>query len=103
MFGNFWSSTLDTDTLQVVRFSNSTTYNSSPYNRSMSSMQEVWLKVDDDGSSLTFSYSMDGGAWIQVHTETHATWLAAPDQVGFGFTTATLGPMAMGVLHYSEA
>jgi hypothetical protein len=46
-------------------------------------MGSLFLRIKDDGTTYTFSYSFDGVAWRQFTTMTRAAWLTDPNQVGF--------------------
>lgn len=41
------------------------------------------LRMTDDGTNLTFFLSPNGFDWVQMYTETRATWCANPTQVGW--------------------
>lgn len=45
----------------------------------------VWLKLTDDNTNQTFSYSLDGNAYIQVLQETRTTFLT-PSDIGIVIT-----------------
>ena len=42
-----------------------------------------WLKVADDGTNLTLSYSFDGVNYLTALTQARTTFLT-PDHIGFG-------------------
>lgn len=43
----------------------------------------LWCQLENDGTNLNYSVSIDGINWYQLHTELLATWFTtAPDQVG---------------------
>lgn len=42
----------------------------------------IYLRITNDGTNLNFSASNDGVNWLQVWTETIATFISAVDQVG---------------------
>ena len=50
----------------------------------------LWLRIADDGTTYTFSFSADGQNFVTIYTLTHAAaitagyWTSAPDQIGFG-------------------
>jgi hypothetical protein len=63
----------------------------------------LMLKVVDDGTSLYFKISIDGGAyWHQIHTETRATFLANPDEIGFAVNTQNSKEVLLNVYSIVE-
>jgi hypothetical protein len=54
-----------------------------------------WLRISNDGTTLTFQCSPDGDNWFTYTTEALATYITATggsvDEVGFGTTTQNAG------------
>lgn len=42
----------------------------------------IWLRGKDDGTNLVFYTSSDGVHWVQLYTETRASFLGTPDSIG---------------------
>jgi hypothetical protein len=43
----------------------------------------IWLRLADDGTTRTFSTSVDGFVWTTVHSVGHTDFIT-PDQIGIG-------------------
>ncbi|HSH82754.1 MAG TPA: hypothetical protein VLA19_29835 [Herpetosiphonaceae bacterium] len=75
--------------LWVARFSDPNTHVSNQLVHRVSSLQAGksglwWLRIQNDGTNLTFHVSSDGIHFRQVYTEGKAAYFTtAPDQVGF--------------------
>jgi hypothetical protein len=54
-----------------------------------------WMKISNDGTTLTFSCGPDGENWFDLTTEALATYINASggsvDEIGFGTTTQSAG------------
>jgi hypothetical protein len=75
--------------IEVRRWTNYTTYNSSPATANVTSLtsntqQAVWLQITDDGINRIWSYSLDGSTpYTVLLSELNNTYLV-PDQIGPG-------------------
>ena len=74
--------------LAVYAFTNPTTFNSSQLAIGRTTVMlgpAIWMKISDDGTSLTYSISRDGLTWIQLYTSARTSFMAGgPDQVFVG-------------------
>jgi len=47
--------------------------------------QDYWLRIEDDGTNLTYSKSADGYHWWEQHTELRGFWFdTGPDEIWWG-------------------
>lgn len=71
--------------LQVVNFTNETTFSASPVgNTTVSISGPIFFQIADDGVNLTFSWSMNGFDFLQLFQVARHSFLAAgPDKLGF--------------------
>ena len=60
----------------------------------------MWLKLADDGTNLTLSWSYDGTNYTSVLTQSRTTFLT-PDQIGIGCDKG--GPMWQSVFYWNIA
>ncbi|MEE8119568.1 MAG: hypothetical protein V3T39_08435 [Gammaproteobacteria bacterium] len=68
-----------------------------------SSAGPVWFRVVDNGTNFTFRLSAGGGAYQTLYTASRTSWLAAPDQIGFGIEDDVVDALLhMAILHYEE-
>lgn len=71
----------------VQRWSGYTTFNAdivAPFSV-FSRNAGVWKKIENDGTNLKFSISVDGDAWYEIGSTTLAAYITAVGQAGFGF------------------
>jgi len=69
--------------LNVTNWTNSTAFSSNPGNFAIQPPDLVWLRINDTGTNLIYSYSIDGINWIVAYTASRTVFLATPNQVGF--------------------
>lgn len=69
---------------RVFRYTNLTTLSATPAEfRHTPIERSTVMRMTDDGVNLTFFVSPNGFDWVQMYTETRATWCANPTQIGF--------------------
>lgn len=83
-------------------FTNSTTFSASTIiSAVMAGTGLVFMKLDDNGTNRTWSFSRDGYNYIQLHQETRTTFLTA-DKAGFFCNTqASSWPAAMTLMSWA--
>ena len=74
-----------TNTLVVNKWTNVTTYNSTPAapGIGVSLLSPIFLKIRDDGTNISFYWSPDGTNFIQLYSEARLTFLASIADMGF--------------------
>lgn len=50
----------------------------------------LWLRIGNDGTNVTFDYSIENGSWINMFSEAVGTFIT-PTKFGFGGMSATSG------------
>lgn len=76
--------------ITLQQWTTETTFNSAVFNNKWGSGSGFgWLRVNNDGTTLTFYYAMDGETWVTVGTQALATFITAGDQIGFYIDPAT--------------
>lgn len=66
----------NTTEMQLVRWSNSTTYNSQPWGlNGINISVSQWLRIYNDGTNLYYSISINGADWILCHQEAITAYL----------------------------
>ena len=76
----------DDSRLFVTRYTSPATFfsNTVTPHVQLSNPTELWLKLEDDGTNITFSISQTGTYWNSVYTELRGAYFdTAPDNVGF--------------------
>jgi hypothetical protein len=68
--------------IEIDKFINSTTYSATYTSWLTKSPSFIWLKIADNGTNRTGSWSMDGKHWHEVHSIGRTDFLTA-DQVGY--------------------
>lgn len=71
--------------IRIARYNSPTSFNANTFNFSSPGYLSLpyYLKIKDDGTNLTYSYSMDGSAFLQLFQESRTAFLASgPTQVG---------------------
>lgn len=69
---------------RIQRFTDPTTFSAQPYIED-GFVQYQWLKIQDDGTNLTYWDSQDGINWHEMLVESRTAFLAGgPDQIGIG-------------------
>jgi hypothetical protein len=79
-FTNAGSVPANSPSLQIEKWTNSTTFSSQPYVKTFTG-PPVWLKVQNNGTNLIWSVSNDGGNYTQIFSEGKNVYLTTPDQV----------------------
>lgn len=78
--------------LTVQEWTNPTTFSSSLLTAPFPSFQAPhWLRINNDGTTLTMYYSYDGLLWVSMGTRTLATFLGSVDRIGYGGVPFTAG------------
>jgi len=72
----------------IWNWTNATTFSSEPAGRAaFSHYDKMWMKLNADGTNLTYSISHDGVNYIQLYTSTKGLFFTtAPDQIGFYYS-----------------
>ena len=108
----FWINTFASNSfgLGIDRWTNSTTYGSSPKASSYTAFQPsglsnmrnpFWFQWADNNTNLVYSWSVDGNHWRQFYTEARAAFFGSgPTQVGFGAFTGA-GDAVLAVVSWS--
>jgi hypothetical protein len=88
--------------LSVDYLTNATTYISSPFGpATLPSYFPWWLKVQDDGTDLKFSYSGTGSVYTQVLSVSRTAFLASgPTQVGIAVSSNGANTPVNGAFDY---
>ena len=95
------TATLGNSQIEITKWTNVATSSDDYYsdysglwNQTVLYSQYTWLRITDDGSSLSFWYSLDGYNFTQISTSVSRTdWMASgPDQIGWstGLNSATI-------------
>lgn len=65
----------------------------------------IWLRLEDDGTTLKFYYSSDGENFIQWTTNARTAFMAGgPDEIGFCVNSENTGEdCGMTLIHWAEA
>ena len=73
--------------VSVLRYTNATTYSSTPI-QVRAPFRECWLRIVDNGTNFSFEYNSDpyagSATWISILSESRTAWTATPDQWVFG-------------------
>ena len=102
----FFGSATDGRYFPIRQYSSATTYvsdlNSNPINANWAALLPwnlYWMRLADDGTNRTFSYSAQGGApWYTGETEVRTNYMT-PDQIGI---FANGNPQGMLLLHWEQ-
>jgi len=72
--------------LGAQEWTNPTTFSSSLFSQNVGIFAGVpyWLRINSNGTTLTFYRSTNGVDWIQVGTRVISTFMGAIDQIGLG-------------------
>lgn len=66
------------------RYNNFTSFNGTSFTRrAITPLSVYWMRLENDGSDLTFSVSCDGINWLTIFSDSIGTFVT-PDSVGFG-------------------
>lgn len=80
--------------IQVVRYTNQTTFSAAQLNQSITTMPPGvapnWLRIRDDGTNRYFDYSINGVDWATAYSESRATFMTA-NQIGYGVNNVASG------------
>lgn len=70
--------------LFVNKFNSTTSFSSAPFSGTNSTniVQQMYLRIVDDGTNVAFSYSIDGRNFIVLFSEARTTFLPALNQIG---------------------
>ena len=83
----------------VTSSGSNVSYRSSPL-----PMQHTYFKISDDGTTLTFSSSPDGVAWLLIGTQTlSGGFLTSVTQVGFAGATTNSNPVRVAVYYFRKS
>lgn len=89
----------------VDKYTNPTTFSSNYAVKSAGFLKGsiIWLKMADDGTNLTWSYSNDGQNYTNITTQSRTNFLASgPNQVGFAINSnTTSGAAGMTLLSWN--
>lgn len=95
----------DQDKFLVGYWANVATLSSTPLNEVFFWSYPTWLRIEDDGANLEFSYSVNGQDWTVVYSAARNAWFTTgPDYIGFAYNNgnnANVG--AMVLLSWEEA
>jgi hypothetical protein len=72
--------------ISVAKYNDPTSFNSGVASHDYTGAiipTPLFLRLEDDGTDITFSYSWDGWNFVEIFTETRSTFLP-PDQIGIG-------------------
>lgn len=89
------------------RYTNPTTYSASGFIRYSTAPMPRWLRINVTSTTVTFYVSPNGLDWVQVGSETIATFLTASgggslDQVGFGCRSVSDSPLTAFIISYGQ-
>lgn len=65
---------------------------------SLNMFTPFWIRFEDDGTNIKFSFSADGINWVLLATKSRTFWLATPDKIGFFMNNQTGFIPASGTL-----
>lgn len=89
--------------LEVGQWNNATSWATANYSQYARFIRPYWLRLADDGTNLTYHFSVNGQDWIQIYTELRgAFFTSAPSHVGF-FINPYGGDIAAKLLSWEEA
>ena len=64
----------------------------------------TWFQYQDDGTNITFSYSLDGVYWVQIYTVSKASsYLGSSDFAYIGFGLEAYSGVQMSILSLSKS
>ena len=96
-------------TIQAIKYTNDTTFSAAIFSTALFTgaalaMGGYWLQIKDDNTNLLFSYSLNGGQFVQVGSEGRTVFMAgAPNQVGiFGDVEASGGAFDVSFLSWLQ-
>lgn len=82
--GEFYILALRGDRIALMKFDDPTTYNSDVDSYINNNRHAMWLQVEDDGTDIKGSVSVDGYVWEECFNEGRTTFLSSgPDKIGF--------------------
>lgn len=83
--------------LSVQEWTNTATFSSTLLTSNAAAAgQTFWIRISNDGTTLTFYYSRDGSLWISLGTRALATFLSSCDEIGFGGVPQSVGNVWIG-------
>lgn len=94
----------DVSQFSADRYTDDTTYSTGVFRvvSAAGPARPAFLRIADDGSTVTFSYSLDGLTYLALGTQTH-TVFGTPDQVILGMNTSSATWAGLGYfLGYKE-
>jgi hypothetical protein len=71
----------NTYSMVINRWTNATTYSATPLQR-FSSLPFKWVRINNNGTTITLYTSVDGKNWTSVGTETIATFVGSITRIG---------------------
>lgn len=86
--------------ISIDRWTNATTFSTTALERLMLRPLK-WLRVNNDGTTLTVYVSENGLDWISMGTETIATFVGTVDRYGVGFRSSTTTATSALVSYFS--
>jgi hypothetical protein len=93
----------NTESVEVSRHTSYTAFNSDAHSQIYRIHAPYMMrKIEDDGTTLSFYISLDGSYWHLLHSETRATFLANPNQVGFYTNSLNSRDVIMNVYSIAE-
>lgn len=109
-FGVVLHSTLDSPMWVIYRWDNPTTFQgrASDEFKFVASGNQIWLRIEDNGTDLKFYIGMDGIVWQQVYSESRTTHMTGgPDEVGIFISNASssssaVNPNYIRLTHWSR-
>lgn len=93
------------NTLGVLKMTNATTVSAAYTTPSFFPHGPmVWLQIEDNGTNLISSVSMDGENFLQVHSISRTDFMAGgPDEIGFALLTTASDLCGMTLVHWKQA
>lgn len=98
-----WDTAIDTCGVSLDNYTNPTTFTASISRIRMTSVTPLFLRIVDDGTDFSFAWGTGTGAWETVATVGRTSFLASPDQIGFGLSAGARDAASVSILHYAES
>jgi hypothetical protein len=81
--------------ISVDHWNSTTSWNNEPFSSVITTSPVFYLQIEDDGTNLHFSLSLDGADFYPLYSESRTAWLSAPAYIGLMAGSGTSGSPAI--------
>lgn len=103
-FNRRYDTNADDYMVSVDNYNSPTNFETSLFRQTLPIRGDTWFKLTDDGTDFIFQSSANNAAWLEFFQVARTSFLAAPDEIGFGIDTGTTRGFgwSIAVHHYEE-